>query len=106
MNKQSSFTSSIMILHAILDAFKKLNPIRQARNPVMFVTEIGSIFTTVLWIQALLGKGESDPHFIGTVAIWLWFTVLFANYSKRSQKVVVKPRPNPYGKLGRILLLN
>ncbi len=68
--------------HAILDAFKKLNPRHQVRNPVMFVTEIGSLLTTVLWIQALVGKGEAPASFIGTIAIWLWFTVLFANFSE------------------------
>jgi len=68
--------------HAILDAFKKLNPRHQVRNPVMFVTEIGSLLTTVLWFQALLGKGEAPSGFIGAIALWLWFTVLFANFSE------------------------
>lgn len=68
--------------HAILEAFSKLNPRHQVRNPVMFVTEIGSLLTTVLWIQALLGKGEAPTGFIGAIALWLWFTVLFANFSE------------------------
>ena len=68
--------------HAVLDAFKKLNPRHQVRNPVMFVTEVGSLLTTVLWIQALVGKGEAPAGFIGAIAIWLWFTVLFANFSE------------------------
>ena len=68
--------------HAILEAFKKLNPRHQVRNPVMFVTEVGSLLTTILWIQALVGKGEAPTGFIGTIAIWLWFTVLFANFSE------------------------
>ena len=66
--------------HAILEAFSKLNPRHQVRNPVMFVTEIGSLLTTVLWIQALLGKGEAPTGFIGAIALWLWFTVIFANF--------------------------
>jgi K+-transporting ATPase ATPase B chain len=68
--------------HAILDAFKKLNPRHQVRNPVMFVAEVGSLLTTLLWIQALTGKGEAPASFIGTIALWLWFTVLFANFSE------------------------
>jgi K+-transporting ATPase ATPase B chain len=48
----------------------------------MFVTEIGSLMTTVLWIQALAGKGEAPARFIGTIAFWLWFTVIFANFSE------------------------
>jgi K+-transporting ATPase ATPase B chain len=67
---------------AALDSFLKLNPRMQVRNPVMFVVEVGSVLTTGLWIQALFGKGEAPPAFIGAVAVWLWFTVLFANFSE------------------------
>ncbi len=67
---------------AILDSFLKLNPRWMVRNPVMFVVEVGSLLTTALWIQALLGKGEAPTGFIGGVALWLWFTVLFANFSE------------------------
>ncbi len=52
------------------------------RNPVMFVVEIGSVLTTALWIQALLGHGEARTAFIGAIAFWLWLTVLFANFSE------------------------
>jgi K+-transporting ATPase ATPase B chain len=67
---------------AVLDSFVKLNPRWMIRNPVMFVVEVGSLLTTVLWIQALFGKGEAPAGFIGGVALWLWFTVLFANFSE------------------------
>jgi K+-transporting ATPase ATPase B chain len=67
---------------AVLDSFVKLDPRRMVRNPVMFVVEVGSLLTTVLWIQALFGKGEAPAGFIAGVAIWLWFTVLFANFSE------------------------
>ena len=67
---------------AILDAFVKLDPRRMLRNPVMFVVEVGSVLTTGLWIEALAGRGEAPTWFIGMVAIWLWFTVLFANFSE------------------------
>ena len=52
------------------------------KNPVMFVVEVGSVLTTALWIQALAGKGEAPTGFIGALALWLWFTVLFANFSE------------------------
>lgn len=67
---------------AVLEAFKKLNPRHQVRNPVMFVTEVGSLLTTALWVQALIGTGEALAGFIGAIAVWLWFTVLFANFSE------------------------
>jgi len=67
---------------ALLDAFRKLDPRVQWRNPVMFVVYIGSILTTVLWVQALGGRGEAPAWFILNVAIWLWFTVLFANLAE------------------------
>ncbi|HUI59216.1 MAG TPA: potassium-transporting ATPase subunit KdpB [Steroidobacteraceae bacterium] len=67
---------------ALLDAVRKLDPRVQWRNPVMFVVYIGSILTTVLWAQALTGRGEAPAWFILNVAIWLWFTVLFANFAE------------------------
>jgi potassium-transporting ATPase ATP-binding subunit len=71
-----------MYQRAIVDSFWKLDPRNQVRNPVMFVVEVGSGLTTALWIQALLGKGEAPTGFIAAVSIWLWFTVLFANFSE------------------------
>ena len=67
---------------AIIDSFKKLDPRLQWRNPVMFVVYVGSILTTVLWAQALAGNGETASGFILTIALWLWFTVLFANFAE------------------------
>jgi len=67
---------------ASLDALKKLDPRVQWRNPVMFVVYIGSILTTVLWLQALAGRGEAPAWFIFNIALWLWFTVLFANFAE------------------------
>ena len=67
---------------AIVDAFRKLNPAVQWRNPVMFVVYVGSILTTILWFQALGGKGEASPTFILAITLWLWFTVLFANFAE------------------------
>jgi K+-transporting ATPase ATPase B chain len=67
---------------AALDSFKKLTPRRQVRNPVMFVVYVGSILTTLLWVQALVGRGEASSGFIFGVSLWLWFTVLFANFAE------------------------
>ncbi len=67
---------------AALDALRKLDPRAMVRNPVMFVVYVGSILVTGLWIQALRGSGEARPGFILAIAVWLWFTVLFANFAE------------------------
>src|SRR5476649_838158 len=67
---------------ALADSFVKLLPQHQWRNPVMFVVYLGSILTTILWFLALGGGGEAAPGFILHVTIWLWFTVLFANFAE------------------------
>ncbi len=81
-----------LVKSATASALGKLDPRVQWRNPVMFVVYVGSIITTVLWVQALDGQGEApqkfilaqqeSPAFVGAVAIWLWFTVLFANFAE------------------------
>jgi K+-transporting ATPase ATPase B chain len=81
IKKQTLFRNELY-QRAILDSFKKLDPRLEVRNPVMFVVEVGSLLTTILWVQALFGKGEAPAGFIGAVALWLWFTVLFANFSE------------------------
>jgi K+-transporting ATPase ATPase B chain len=67
---------------AFIDAFLKLDPRTLYRNVVMFTVEIGSVITTLLWLQALGGHGEASAGFIGAIAAWLWFTVLFANFAE------------------------
>ncbi|MEO7091640.1 MAG: potassium-transporting ATPase subunit KdpB, partial [Polyangiales bacterium] len=72
-----------IVKRAIVDAVVKLDPRRMIKNPVMFVVEIGSAFTTVLFIHALAtGAGDASPGFIGAISLWLWFTVLFANFAE------------------------
>jgi K+-transporting ATPase ATPase B chain len=74
---------SHIVRRAALDAFSKLDPRRMVKNPVMFVVEIGSAFTTLLFIHAVVtGKGEAHPAFILAISLWLWFTVLFANFAE------------------------
>ncbi|MGA2552389.1 MAG: potassium-transporting ATPase subunit KdpB [Burkholderiaceae bacterium] len=67
---------------ALWDSVKKLSPRVQLRNPVMFVVYVGSILTSVLWVQAVMGQGEAPPLFILAIALWLWFTLLFANFAE------------------------
>jgi len=67
---------------ALIDACIKLLPQHQWRNPVMFVVYVGSMLTTALFFQALAGKGEAPASFILAVTLWLWFTVLFANFAE------------------------
>jgi K+-transporting ATPase ATPase B chain len=71
-----------IVKRAVVDSFRKLDPRRMARNPVMFVVEVGSVFTTGLWVQSLIGHGEARPAFILAITVWLWFTVLFANFAE------------------------
>ena len=71
-----------IVRRAILDSYRKLNPIHQLRNPVMFTVWICSAFTTGLWVQALGGHGEARPGFILAISLWLWFTLLFANFAE------------------------
>jgi len=71
-----------LVLPAIADSFRKLHPRVQLRSPVMFVVYVGSIITTLLYVQSLFGQGEASPGFILATTIWLWFTVLFANFAE------------------------
>lgn len=67
---------------AIRDAFIKLHPKHQLLNPVMFTVYIGSLLTTGLFFHALAGHGDAEPRFILLITIWLWFTLLFANFAE------------------------
>ncbi|HWM78541.1 MAG TPA: potassium-transporting ATPase subunit B, partial [Methylomirabilota bacterium] len=80
--KARSLFDLAILRQATIDSFKKLTPRRQVRNPVMFVVYVGSILTTLLWVQALVGHGEASAGFIFGVSLWLWFTVLFANFAE------------------------
>jgi K+-transporting ATPase ATPase B chain len=71
-----------IVRRAVVDSFRKLDPRHQAKNPVMFVVEVGSALTTGLFVQALAGYGEAPAGFILAISLWLWFTVLFANFAE------------------------
>ena len=79
--KQSSLTDRSILVPAIGASFAKLDPRLQVRNPVMFVVEVGSVITTIVFILGLF-RGATDELFVGQIAIWLWFTVLFANFAE------------------------
>jgi K+-transporting ATPase ATPase B chain len=66
----------------MVSAVKKLSPRSQVRNPVMFVVFVGSVLTTGLYFAALGGHADAPASFILAVALWLWFTVLFANFAE------------------------
>ena len=78
----SWFVHPALMKRALLDSFLRLTPRYQWRNPVMFVVYIGSILTTVLWLQALGGHGDAPAGFILAVTLWLWVTLLFANFAE------------------------
>lgn len=76
------FNAAIAI-QAVVESFRKLDPRVQVRNPVMFTVWVGGVVTIILWVHALLtGAGEAAPGFILAVSIWLWLTVLFANFAE------------------------
>ncbi len=71
-----------LLKSALLETFKKLKVGTQSRNPVMFVVYVGTLATFALWLQALAGHGETSASFIFAIALWLAFTVLFANFAE------------------------
>ncbi|CFQ41356.1 potassium-transporting ATPase subunit B [Yersinia frederiksenii] len=80
--KQRAIFEPALVRTALLDAVKKLDPRVQWRNPVMFVVYLGSWLTTLIWLAMLSGQTSSSAMFTGSVALWLWFTVLFANFAE------------------------
>jgi K+-transporting ATPase ATPase B chain len=76
-----SIFSRDIALQAARESFPKLDPRSQVRNPVMFIVELGSAITTVIFILGL-ARGHGGLWFVGTIAVWLWLTVLFANFSE------------------------
>src|ERR1700681_3129001 len=79
--RRSSVTDPDLLLPAIGQSFVKLDPRTMARNPVMFIVEIGAVMTTYGFIAGLVSHG-SENSFVGQIALWLWFTVLFANFAE------------------------
>ncbi|HEJ9148191.1 TPA: potassium-transporting ATPase subunit KdpB [Serratia marcescens] len=80
--KQRALFEPALVRTALIDALKKLDPRVQWRNPVMFVVYIGSLLTTAIWLAILTGQTDGAAAFTGSVSLWLWFTVLFANFAE------------------------
>ncbi|MBH2989379.1 MULTISPECIES: potassium-transporting ATPase subunit KdpB [Serratia] len=80
--KQRALFEPALVRTALIDAVKKLDLRVQWRNPVMFVVYIGSLLTTAIWLAILAGQTDGAAAFTGSVSLWLWFTVLFANFAE------------------------
>jgi K+-transporting ATPase ATPase B chain len=79
--KKISLLDRSIIVAAIGDSFRKLDPRTLARNPVMFVVEIVAAVSTILFVRDVV-TGGSEAMFTGQIVLWLWFTVLFANFAE------------------------
>jgi potassium-transporting ATPase ATP-binding subunit len=80
--KPASLFSRELVLAAIHDSFPKLDPRSQVRNPVMFIVELGSVITTVIFFLDLASGQYGQLWFVGVISFWLWLTVLFANFAE------------------------
>jgi K+-transporting ATPase ATPase B chain len=81
-HKSKALFEPAIVRQALRESVLKLDPRHQAKNPVMFVVWIGSVLTSMLGLEALFGAGEAPAWFIMSIAVWLWFTVLFANFAE------------------------
>src|SRR6476661_594141 len=80
--RSASIFSRDIVTSAIRDAFPKLDPREQIRNPVMFIVEIGSVITSGIFLLDL-ARGDTDGlWFVAAIAVWLWLTVLAANFAE------------------------
>ena len=70
------------VMPAVWESFRRLSPKAQWRNPVMFVCYVGALLTTALFFQSVFAKGEAPAGYIVSVSLWLWITVLFANFAE------------------------
>jgi K+-transporting ATPase ATPase B chain len=82
-NAPKSLFDPAIVRRAIGDSFRKLDPRMVAKNPVMFVVEVGSVMTTFFFLRNLFtGASGEETLFVGQVSFWLWFTVIFANFAE------------------------
>src|ERR1700746_3354622 len=93
--RSTSMFSRDLVLAAIRDSFPKLDPRLQLHNPVMFIVELGSVITTVIFFKDLAQGNDGQLWFVGVIAIWLWLTVLFANFAEAIAEGRGKAQANP-----------
>ncbi len=79
---RSSIWNGPIVRQAIIDSLKKLNPRHLLGNPVMLVVEIGAVVTTYMFLDEIFGSRSEPRFFTAAVSVWLWFTVLFANFAE------------------------
>src|SRR5437588_2263676 len=84
MQKKTAIWNAAIVKRAILDSIIKLNPRSMMKNPVMFVVEVGSVLTTLQLMRGLVAPipGVTNTRFELQITLWLWFTVLFANFAE------------------------
>ena len=82
VRKEHSLWDPTIVRPALVESLKKLDPRTMAKNPVMFVVEVGSLLVTVLFVRDLVRGVEVDVKFTLQLVAWLWFTVLFANFAE------------------------
>ncbi|VTM62168.1 potassium-transporting ATPase B chain [Escherichia coli] len=80
--KQLALFEPTLVVQALKEAVKKLNPQAQWRNPVMFIVWIGSLLTTCISIAMASGAMPGNALFSAAISGWLWITVLFANFAE------------------------
>lgn len=95
LKKNEPLLSGNLIREAAKESLKKLSPKAQAKNPVMLIVYLGSIFTGALFISDLLhGTAARQTSFLGWLTVWLWFTVLFANFAESLAEGRAKAQAN------------
>ena len=91
--KPVSLFDYAIVTGALGAAVRKLDPRHMARNPVMFIVEAGSVIVTVLFFKELGSSSTQENLFAGLIALWLWFTVLFANFAEAMAEGAARRRP-------------
>lgn len=106
MVRKQSLWSFNIFKKAIMDAFIKLMPAQQIRNPVIFTVYIGAILTSIIFIKAAIENGYTNFHssFVLTISLWLWFTVIFANFAEAMAEGRGKAQANDLKKARREIL--
>jgi K+-transporting ATPase ATPase B chain len=82
VHRSASLWDAKIVRSALVDALRKLDPRVMAKNPVMFVVEVGSLLVTTLFVYDLARGAHVDVRFNAQLIAWLWFTVLFANFAE------------------------